>query len=246
MTSLLLCSCSGSQNKDSGSAGIESPLKGIHKITSIEYDAKVIDGDTIVEYPHRSIFTQEFDENGYLSKFIFSMGLKNKIPIYKVKYNGENVDGLNSTLNDSLNSTTFKADDYLDFTNGNFDTTTYSFDKREGNKVFMKGSDGGLEIWEIREHLISTPNPINPEQPNSVKKFDRKGSLVEEASFGFQDTYYTKYTIVKRDDKGMPEEAFAELRTYKIRQIDDKLKELDFSDYEPSQIRLRFVKFRYE
>lgn len=246
MASLFLFSCSGSDNENSNSSDIESPLKGIKKITSVEYNTEIINGDTIIEYPHRSIFTQEYDENGYMSKFIFSMSLKNKIPIYKLNYVGDNIDDLKSALNDSLNSASFVADDYLDFSNGNFDTTTYSFDKMDGNKAFMKGSDGSMEIWEINGRYISTPNAMNSEQPNSVKKYDAKGFLTEEASFGFQDTYYTKYSITKWDDKGMPKEAFAELRTYQIGQIDEKIKELDFSDYEPSKIRVRFVKFQYE
>lgn len=246
VASLLLFSCSGSNNENSISENNESPLKGINKITRIEYNVEIIDGDTIIEYPHRSIFTQEFDENGYLSKFIFSMSLKNKIPIYKLSYAGDNFAEITSTLNDSLQSTTFRADEYLDFSNGNFDTTTYSFDKKDGNKVFMKGSDGGVEIWEFNGRFISTPNPMNSEQPNSVKKYDAKGFLTEEASFGFQDTYYTKYSITKWGEKGMPKEAFAELRTYQIKQIDNKIKELDFSDYEPTKIRVRFVKFQYE
>lgn len=246
IVSLLLFGCSGSNNEKSNSIENESPIKGINKITSVEYNAEIINGDTIIEYPHSSIIIQEFDEKGFLSKFIFSMSLKNKIPIYKINYDGNNIVELKSTLNDSLKSSTFIADDYLDFSNGNFDTTSYSFDKKDGNKVFMRGSDGGMEIWEINGQLISTPNPMNSEQPNSVKKYDKKGFLTEEALFGIEETYYTKYTVTKWDKKGMPEEAFAELKTYQIKQFDDKIRELDFSDNKPLKIRVRFIKFKYE
>lgn len=223
---------------------LESPLKGIKRVKTIEFDTEVSDNDTIVTLPYRSIVEFGYDENGYMSQMIFSMNLKTKIPVYKVNFNGNDLNNLTESLTDSLNSTSFKPSDYLDFTNGNFDTTTYSFDKKEENKVYLKGSDGGVEIMMINGNYISSPNPFIPNRPNSIEKYDENGYLIAKATFGFQDTYYTQYKTTKSEN-GIPLEAFAIIETYQPKIIDEEIKKLNFSSLTPSQTRVRFVKFEY-
>ncbi len=243
---LFFFSCTLSQTKNSNKNNIESPLKGIKKVTTIDYNAKIIDGDTIIEFPQNGVSIIEYDEDGYLSKLIFSMSLKNKIPIYHIGYKGDNLSNLNSALEDSLKSKNFQPKEYLDFTNGKFDTTNYTFNKIVKNQAFMKGSDGSMEIWEINGEYIITPNPMFPQQPNIIKKYNNNGEIISEAVFGFQEAYLTTYQIIKRDKFGKPSEGIATIKTYQSIIINDKIKILDFSDLKPSKERIRYSKFIYE